>query len=189
MKKKYEFDPKKIINIYEKVEGNNKKKIIFFSFWLETLNFFINSEGLRKLRFIENSNHTLAKNIYFYFSKKKEVQKLEKNFIKKNLLFFFFKLYKPKNLYLDRSDTNVSKINDIISFLYLKYFIGEQKDKINYFSYNLFFERIKKIGLNKILFKFLKENIPKFFFSKSIIKNVNISTYPINFLFEKIIKK
>ena len=99
--------------------------------------------------------------------------------------FFFFKLYKPKNLYLDRSDTNVSKINDIISFLYLKYFIGEQKDKINYFSYNLFFERIKKIGLNKILFKFLKENIPKFFFSKSIIKNVNISTYPINFLFEK----
>ena len=69
--------------------------------------------------------------------------------------------------------------------MYLKYFIGEQKDKINYFSYNLFFERIKKIGLNKILFKFLKENIPKFFFSKSIIKNVNISTYPINFLFEK----
>ena len=65
MKKKYEFDLKKIINIYEKVEGNNKKKIIFFSFWLETLNFFINSEGLRKLRFIENSNHTLAKNIYF----------------------------------------------------------------------------------------------------------------------------
>ena len=39
MKKKYEFDLKKIINIYEKVEGNNKKKIIF-SFWLETLNFF-----------------------------------------------------------------------------------------------------------------------------------------------------
>ena len=53
------------------------------------MNFFINSEGLRKLRFIENSNHTLAKNIYFLLFKKKEVQKLEKNFIKKNLLFFF----------------------------------------------------------------------------------------------------
>lgn len=189
MRSKYRIDFFEVLKRFKSNPSITHQKYLILEQWMIFLDFFVYHEGISNLKFIDNKSKTLPKNVLDYYSNKKGIKIRSKNYslhkILKPLINFLGIFLRINFLSFDRSNIYISKLRDIFSFLYLKYFVLEQKINIDHNAKTLFFNKIKK-KIDYKIYLFLKRNISDYFFSiPSCKKKILLYIYPINFLFDK----
>ncbi len=188
------------VDLYNKIcPENNKNKINkIFDFWFLRFDHFINLNNKYTLKDLEevlknsqNKNVIYAMNQILNGEKKTFFNKKKyNNYFIKIFLNFFFKFSFFKYLIISGGETKYSKLNDLISNLWIRAFINSNLIKLNFYTANkkkiAFIELLKAHNIyNQKEISFLKNYLPViFFYTKKhiILKKLKIFGSLDNFL-------